>query len=78
MDLKLADRTVIISGASSGVGLATARLPSAEGARVAGCARDLSRLEAAFAGLGADPERVLVGSCDVTNRGRRSRSSTRP
>ncbi|KQY50899.1 SDR family oxidoreductase [Nocardioides sp. Root140] len=68
MDLKLADRTVIVSGASSGVGLATVRLLLQEGARVAGCARDLGRLEDAVGGLGADPDRVHLASCDVTDR----------
>ncbi|MGJ3507789.1 SDR family oxidoreductase [Enemella sp. A6] len=44
MDLKLAGKAVIITGASSGVGLATARMLVAEGAHVVGCARDANRL----------------------------------
>lgn len=44
MDLGLRDRTVLVTGASSGVGLATARMLLAEGAHVAACARDGDRL----------------------------------
>lgn len=44
MDLGLRDRTVLVTGASSGVGLATARMLLAEGAHVAACARDVDRL----------------------------------
>ena len=38
MDLGLADRSVLVTGGSSGVGLATVRMLLAEGARVATCA----------------------------------------
>lgn len=44
MDLGLRDRVVVVTGASSGVGLATARMLLAEGAHVAACARDTDRL----------------------------------
>ncbi|MEU0649141.1 SDR family oxidoreductase [Streptomyces umbrinus] len=44
MDLGLRGRTVLVTGASSGVGLATARMLLAEGAHVAACARDADRL----------------------------------
>ncbi|MGB8945433.1 MAG: SDR family NAD(P)-dependent oxidoreductase, partial [Streptomyces sp.] len=40
MDLGLADRTVLVTGGSSGVGLATVRALLDEGARVATCGRD--------------------------------------
>ena len=69
MDLQLKDRTVVVTGASSGVGLATARLLLGEGARVAACARDVDRLEEAFSEFSwADPDSILLESCDVTNR----------
>lgn len=68
MDLHLTGRTVIVTGASSGVGLATARMLAAEGARVALCARDLARLRRAAATLAADPADVLTAACDVTDR----------
>jgi NAD(P)-dependent dehydrogenase (short-subunit alcohol dehydrogenase family) len=69
MDLQLKDRTVIVTGASSGVGLATARYLLGEGARVAACARDMQRLSAAFEEFTfADPDQILLGTCDVTDK----------
>ena len=47
MDLGIAGRSCIVTGASSGIGLATARLLAAEGARVLLVARDRDRLLAA-------------------------------
>ncbi|MFE2047271.1 SDR family oxidoreductase [Streptomyces sp. NPDC059459] len=65
MDLGLADRTVMVTGGSSGVGLATVRALLAEGARVATCGRDADRLARAAAHLGAGPDRLYTGVCDV-------------
>ncbi|MGZ3099319.1 SDR family oxidoreductase [Streptomyces sp. H62] len=65
MDLGLADRTVMVTGGSSGVGLATVRALLAEGARVATCGRDADRLAKAAAQLGAGPDRLYTGVCDV-------------
>ncbi|MFC8866796.1 SDR family oxidoreductase [Streptomyces sp. NPDC057148] len=65
MDLGLADRTVLVTGGSSGVGLATVRALLAEGARVATCGRDADRLAKAVAGLGAGTDRLYTGVCDV-------------
>jgi len=45
MDLEIANKSVVVTGASSGIGLACARLFLAEGARVAICARGGERLE---------------------------------
>ncbi|MFE7954755.1 SDR family oxidoreductase [Streptomyces sp. NPDC057413] len=64
MDLGLADRTVLVTGGSSGVGLATVRALLDEGARVATCGRDADRLAKAAARLGAG-DRLLTGVCDV-------------
>ncbi|MFE2058491.1 SDR family oxidoreductase [Streptomyces sp. NPDC059446] len=65
MDLGLADRTIVVTGGSSGVGLATVRALLDEGARVATCGRDAGRLAEAVAGLGAPAGRLLTGVCDV-------------
>ncbi|MFG2221645.1 SDR family oxidoreductase [Streptomyces sp. NPDC048644] len=65
MDLGLADRTVLVTGGSSGVGLATVRALLAEGARVATCARTPETLAAVAAGLDAGPDRLLTGVCDI-------------
>ena len=56
MDLGLAGRTAAVAGASSGLGLASARALAAEGVRVVICGRDRARVEAAAAGIdGAVP-----------------------
>ena len=49
MDLGVGGRTAIVTGASRGIGLATARLLCAEGARVLLAARDEGRLSEALA-----------------------------
>lgn len=50
MDLSISGRSYYVTGASSGVGLAVAETLLAEGARVAVCARGLTRLHTALAG----------------------------
>lgn len=65
MDLGLADRTVLVTGGSSGVGLATVRALLAEGARVATCGRDADRLARAAASLGTDDDHLFTAVCDV-------------
>jgi len=70
MDLGLRDRVVVVTGASSGVGLATARMLLAEGAHVAACARDTERLRRVLAEAqqGVDGAgRVLTVGGDVTD-----------
>jgi NAD(P)-dependent dehydrogenase (short-subunit alcohol dehydrogenase family) len=57
MDLGLQDKVAVITGGSSGIGLATARTFIAEGAQVAICARGEARLSAA-----ADELRALPGA----------------
>ena len=65
------DKNVLVTGASSGLGLATAGLAAAAGAHVALVARDERRLEAARASVSAqctgDSQRVLSYSCDVAD-----------
>jgi NAD(P)-dependent dehydrogenase (short-subunit alcohol dehydrogenase family) len=67
MDLQLDGRVVVVTGASSGVGLATTRYLVQEGARVVASARDLSRLRQAVGDL-PGPGSVHAVACDVTDR----------
>ncbi|MGE0627616.1 MAG: SDR family oxidoreductase [Hyphomicrobiaceae bacterium] len=69
MDLGLKGTTAVVTGGSSGIGLATAGILLAEGARVAICGRDQRRLAEARSELegrhgGAN---VLACTCDVTS-----------
>ena len=68
VDLGLADRTVIVTGGSSGVGLAVVRLLLDEGARVVTCGRDADRLRAALKEIGAPGTQVASMACDVRDR----------
>src|SRR5271169_1366172 len=58
------DRVFLITGASSGIGAASARCASAEGWRVVLAARSRERLDALADELGG-PGRALAVSCDV-------------
>jgi NADP-dependent 3-hydroxy acid dehydrogenase YdfG len=60
-----ADRVFLITGASSGIGEATARHAVQAGWRVVLAARSRERLEALASELGG-PERALAVTCDVT------------
>jgi 3-oxoacyl-[acyl-carrier protein] reductase len=65
MDLGLKGKRVLVQGSSSGLGLAIAKAYAAEGAIVAICSRDKSRIEAAASKIpGAVP---FV--CDLTQKG---------
>jgi 3-oxoacyl-[acyl-carrier protein] reductase len=54
MDLQLSGKTVLITGSSSGLGFATARLLAQEGARVAMNGRESQKLEKAAASIQQD------------------------
>ncbi len=69
MDSGLKDRVAVVTGGSSGIGLATAELLLSEGAKVAICGRDPARLDTARVALErkAGKDRVLAVKCDVLN-----------
>jgi NAD(P)-dependent dehydrogenase (short-subunit alcohol dehydrogenase family) len=59
--MRLAGKTAVVTGASRGIGLATARALAAEGCRLALAARGLPELESAAQGLSG----ALPLACDV-------------
>ncbi|HEY7196130.1 MAG TPA: SDR family oxidoreductase [Gaiellaceae bacterium] len=62
MDLGLADRVCLVTGSSAGIGLETARILAAEGAKVAVTGRDPDRLEEARKDAGG----ALAIACDLS------------
>ncbi|HET6983050.1 MAG TPA: SDR family NAD(P)-dependent oxidoreductase, partial [Myxococcaceae bacterium] len=65
MNLGLRDRRALVLGSSAGLGRAVAAALVAEGARVAICARNKARVDAAARELGAQ----LGLACDLTVAG---------
>lgn len=70
MDLGLQGRTVVVTGGSSGIGLAAVRAFLREGARVAFCARGAERLDRVHDELAAEvgADRVLARAVSVLDR----------
>lgn len=68
MSINIAGKVVVITGASSGLGEATARLLSAEGATVVLGARRVDRLQSLADELTRRGGKVLVVATDVTDR----------
>lgn len=67
MSFNVENRVAVVTGGSSGIGLETARLLLAHGARVAICGRDAQRLQAATEELHASfpATSLLAHRCDV-------------
>lgn len=61
------DKVIIITGASSGIGLASARLFGSFGAKVVMAARHLDVLEKEAPTVSTDPDNVLCVQTDVTS-----------
>jgi len=67
MDLQLAGKGVIVTGASRGIGRAIAQAFAAEGANLAICARGQEGVEKAAAELRTRNVRVHAAACDVSD-----------
>jgi NAD(P)-dependent dehydrogenase (short-subunit alcohol dehydrogenase family) len=63
--MRLANKTAFITGGNSGIGLATARLFVAEGARVAITGRNQATLDAAARELGSNALAVTADATDI-------------
>ena len=66
MGTRLANKTALITGGNSGIGLATARLFVAEGARVIITGRNQEALQAATKELGPNALAVVADATDIT------------
>ena len=66
MDLGIAGRVCVITGGSRGIGLETARMLRAEGAKVLLVARDAGRLADAAEGLDGGDEEIATLPLDIT------------
>src|SRR5215211_5205889 len=60
------DRVFVITGASSGIGAATARRAADAGYRVVLAARSIDKLESLAGDLGGGGDRAIAVRCDVT------------
>jgi len=68
MEQTLEGKVAVVTGASSGIGEATARTLAARGASVVVAARDLEKLEALTREISASGERALAVKADVAYR----------
>src|SRR5690606_19127033 len=67
MDLAIAGKVAVVTGASRGIGLATARRLQMEGARVAICGRNPERLDGAESELKRHGQDVLACVADMAD-----------
>lgn len=65
----LKDQVLVITGASSGIGLATARAAAREGARLALAARSARALDGIVAEIFSQGGEAIAVTCDVADRG---------
>jgi NAD(P)-dependent dehydrogenase (short-subunit alcohol dehydrogenase family) len=63
--MRLANKTALITGGNSGIGLATAKLFAAEGARVVITGRNKQTLEAAASELGPNALSIVADATDI-------------
>src|SRR5580693_2744041 len=63
--VRLANKTALITGGNSGIGLATAQLFVSEGARVAITGRNQATLEAAAKELGPNALAIVADATDI-------------
>lgn len=70
MDLGLRDRTYIVTGASGGLGFATAKVLAAEGARLVISSRNEQSISQAAAELGGNVVGIPVDNADPESAGR--------
>src|SRR5699024_3236661 len=68
MDLEIAGRKAVVTGADSGIGYATARELLAEGATVVLTDREAEKLAAAATSLDVDNDRMHTCVADITSR----------
>jgi NAD(P)-dependent dehydrogenase (short-subunit alcohol dehydrogenase family) len=63
--MEIGDSTVVVTGASRGIGAAVARLLAGEGATVVGCAREADAVDEVAASVGDAPGSVTAVRADV-------------
>ena len=65
--MKLKGKTIIVTGASKGLGVAMAKVCAAEGAKVVCAARNAEQIEAVAAQIRASGGEAIAVRCDVSN-----------
>ena len=66
MDAFFRDKVIVITGASSGIGLAAARLFASYGAKLSLGARSIDKLNALASEMTDTPSRILCTKTDVS------------